>query len=59
MAQYSPRARQLAQQLRAKATRNIARQQAANPTSTASQTTQSSERSASLRNRAQAPERAR
>jgi hypothetical protein len=57
MAQYSPRARQLAQELRAKATRNIARQQAA--PSSSSRTTQTSERTAPLRNRAQSPERAR
>ena len=57
MAQYSPRARQLAQELRAKATRNIARQQAAQ--SSSSRTTQTSERTAPLRNRAQLPDRAR
>ena len=57
MAQYSPRARQLAQELRAKATRNIARQQAT--PSSSSRTTQTSERTSSLRNRSQAPERAR
>lgn len=57
MAQYSPRARQLAQELRAKANRNIARQQAA--PSSSSRTTQTSERTAPLRNHVQSPERAR
>jgi hypothetical protein len=57
MAQYSPRARQLAQELRAKATRNIARQQAASPSS--SRNAQTSERAAPLRSRAQISERTR
>jgi hypothetical protein len=57
MAQYSPRARQLAQELRAKATRNIARQQTASPSS--SQNAQISERTAPLQSRAQVSGRAR
>ncbi len=57
MAQYSPRARQLAQELRAKATRNIARQQAA--TSNTTRFAQTSERNVPLRNRTQTRERSR
>lgn len=57
MAQYSPRARQLAQELRAKATRNIARQQAGN--FTVPRPAQTSERNVQPRPRVQAPERSR
>lgn len=57
MAQYSPRARQLAQELRAKATRNIARQQNATPRS--SQNAQTSERTAPLQSRPQVSGRTR